>query len=85
MSNKGGARPGAGRPVGSGVYRESTVSIRIPKSLFKTVQKMLNDFKKNLPKKDKNQSISIPSNLKIKIVNPKNKTPQKKQTCKNNI
>lgn len=35
---KGGKRDGAGRPVGSGKYKESTVRIRVPQSKLDEVQ-----------------------------------------------
>lgn len=41
MQNKGGYRPGAGRPQGSGKYRESTHPIRIPTSLVPQVEELL--------------------------------------------
>ncbi len=41
MQNKGGYRPGAGRPQGSGRYRESTHPIRIPTSLMPQVEELL--------------------------------------------
>jgi DNA polymerase V len=41
MSNKGGYRQGAGRPQGSGRYRESTHPIRIPTSLVSQVEELL--------------------------------------------
>lgn len=41
MSNKGGYRPGSGRPHGSGRYKESTHPIRIPTSLVPQVKGLL--------------------------------------------
>lgn len=41
MPNKGGYRPGAGRPQGSGMYKESTHPIRVPTSLVPQVEKLL--------------------------------------------
>jgi DNA polymerase V len=41
ISNKGGCRPGAGRPHGSGRYREGTRPIRIPTSLVPQVKLLL--------------------------------------------
>lgn len=39
-SKRGGKRTGAGRPKGSGSFKEPTKSIRIPLSLFDDVQRM---------------------------------------------
>lgn len=41
VSNKGGCRPGAGRPYGTGRYKESTQPIRIPSSLVPQVKLLL--------------------------------------------
>ena len=45
--SKGGAREGSGRKPGCGQYGESTVPIRIPKSLIPKIKKILQDFKKS--------------------------------------
>jgi DNA polymerase V len=41
---RGGARVGAGRPPGSGKYREQTKNIRIPLSLVPKIQEILSNF-----------------------------------------
>lgn len=43
-SKRGGKRPGAGRPHGTGRYRESTKSIRIPFPLLPDIQTILDRF-----------------------------------------
>jgi hypothetical protein len=48
-NTKGGKRIGAGRPFGSGRYKEKTYPVRIPESLLPKVNKMLNDFVSNNP------------------------------------
>ena len=42
----GGRREVAGRPSGTGKYKEETKSVRIPVSLLPKVQKMLSEFEK---------------------------------------
>jgi DNA polymerase V len=44
----GGYRPGAGRPCGSGKFREKTAPIRIPERLLPQVREMLNYYAANL-------------------------------------
>lgn len=45
---KGGARKGAGRPFNTGKYKEQTIVIRVPKSLYEKIDEMLEDFRKNV-------------------------------------
>jgi len=40
-SKKGGRREGAGRPLNSGIYKEKTIAIRIPMSLYPKISKIL--------------------------------------------
>jgi len=40
-SKAGGRRKGAGRPLNSGIYKEKTISIRIPVSLYPEISKIL--------------------------------------------
>ena len=54
-SKAGGLRPGAGRPAGSGKFKEQTKPIRIPKSLLPQIQQLL----------DKNSNLSLHSNQQI--------------------
>lgn len=44
-SSRGGARPGAGRPSGTGNYRESTQPIRVPESQIKAVVAYLGAYR----------------------------------------
>jgi len=45
IGNHGGARPGAGRPAGSGKYKEATKAIRVPESSIRYIK----DFLENYP------------------------------------
>lgn len=45
---RGGKRPGAGRPAGSGRFRESTRQMRVPLSLVPAVDEMLRQHAENL-------------------------------------
>lgn len=47
-ARRGGARPGAGRPEGSGRWKEKTVPVRVPESKKAVVAKALELFE-NLP------------------------------------
>lgn len=42
MGLRGGARPGAGRPYGSGKFREPTKPIRVPESAVDSIFKFIN-------------------------------------------
>lgn len=42
--SRGGKRPGAGRPKGSGKFQETTKSIRVPLRLISTIEEMLSLF-----------------------------------------
>lgn len=44
-SNHGGKRPGAGRPKGSGKYKEPTVALRVPASLQEPIKALINNYK----------------------------------------
>lgn len=43
-SKHGGARPGAGRPRGSGKFKEPTRAIRVPASSIRYIEDFLNDY-----------------------------------------
>lgn len=60
-SNRGGARPGAGRKKGSNVYGESTQAIRIPESLLPEVKSLLERRKQQAEIKAKLQASANPS------------------------
>ena len=51
MSNRGGYRPGAGRPTGTGKFKEKTTAIRIPCGLLPEVEELLSRYQeiKNKP------------------------------------
>ena len=51
MKNKGGYRPGAGRPYGTGKYKETTHPLRIPESLMPKVLEMLDNHLERVSKK----------------------------------
>lgn len=44
MKNKGGYRPGSGRPYGSGTYGEATIQIRVPLTLEKKIKYILEKY-----------------------------------------
>lgn len=44
-SNHGGKRPGAGRPKGSGKYKEPTVALRVPQSLEVSIKALINNYR----------------------------------------
>lgn len=44
----GGSRKGAGRKLNSGIYKEPTKAIRIPLSLVKIIQQMLDAHKNDV-------------------------------------
>ena len=46
-SNRGGKRPGAGRPKGTGPFRETTQAIRVPCGLLPRVKSLINLYKDN--------------------------------------
>lgn len=43
-SNHGGARPGAGRPAGSGKYKEPTKAIRVPEGSIRYIKDFLESY-----------------------------------------
>ncbi|MEM9770307.1 MAG: S24 family peptidase [Cyanobacteria bacterium P01_D01_bin.73] len=45
MAGRGGRRPGAGRPVGSGKYGEPTKAVRVPESMVPHLPKMIKEFR----------------------------------------
>ncbi|SDK02290.1 DNA polymerase V [Catalinimonas alkaloidigena] len=45
----GGRRPGAGRPTGTGKYKEATKPVRVPLSLIPSVQRLISEAKQTLP------------------------------------
>ncbi len=44
ISNHGGARPGAGRPAGSGKYKEPTKAIRVPEGSIRYIKEFLESY-----------------------------------------
>lgn len=67
MSRKGGARPGAGRPKGTGKYGEPTRAIRVPESAISDIQSWLLERKPEKAKSTCNLQILKPT--KGKVVN----------------
>jgi DNA polymerase V len=68
VPNRGGFRPGAGRPQGSGKYREATHPIRIPTSLVPGIQALLAK-KTAFPALDEmNDTFNISSNTSMQAV-----------------
>lgn len=43
MGNRGGARPNAGRPMGLGKYKESTIPLRVPLSRLDEIKHVLEE------------------------------------------
>ena len=43
-TNHGGARPGAGRPKGTGKYKESTKAIRVPEGSIRYIKEFLESY-----------------------------------------
>ncbi|MEM9246307.1 MAG: S24 family peptidase [Cyanobacteria bacterium P01_F01_bin.153] len=49
MAGRGGRRPGAGRPVGSGKYGEPTKAVRVPESMVPHLSQMIKEFRSGKP------------------------------------
>ena len=45
----GGRRSGAGRPVGTGKYKEATKPVRVPLSLIPSVQRLISEARHSFP------------------------------------
>ena len=45
MAGRGGRRPGAGRPVGSGKYGEPTKAVRVPESMVPHLPRMISEWR----------------------------------------
>ncbi|SOD22066.1 LexA family protein [Nitrosomonas ureae] len=58
MSNRGGKRENAGRPLGQGKYGESTVTMRIPQSHTATIKSFLEALQRKSVKSAKESAIA---------------------------
>jgi DNA polymerase V len=63
-SSHGGARPGAGRPAGSGAFREPTQPLRVPESQLPSVVAFLDAYRDGRTLEDEGVRATVPRGVK---------------------
>ena len=63
-SSHGGARPGAGRPIGSGAYREPTRPLRVPESQLPSIIAFLSAYRDGRTLEDEGVRACLPRGVR---------------------